>query len=138
MSSHEVIQAEGQTVVAIRRSDACLLIADDNDAFREAVVEIVEPFFRTIAVPSGEQAIQVVETTPVHLALFDLNMQVLSGLDAIRWLRERQLELPCILMSANVTDEIELQAQKLDTISVLRKPVRREILLDVIHLALEL
>ncbi|SFI27080.1 response regulator [Planctomicrobium piriforme] len=125
-------------MVAIRRLDACLLIAEDDDAFRQTVVEIVEPYFRTIAVPSGEQAIQVVESTPVHLALFDLNMHLLSGLDAIRWLRDHHLGFPCILMSADVTDEIELQAHQLKTFSVLRKPVRRAQLLDTIHCALEL
>ncbi len=124
-------------MVAIRSTDTCLLIADDNDAFREAVVNIVEPFFQTIAVPSGEQAIRVVETMRVHVALFDFHMDVLSGLDAIRWLREHQVDLPCILMSADLTDEIESQAIELETFSVLRKPVRRDELLDTIHCALE-
>jgi len=124
-------------VVAFRPSDTCLLIADDNIGFREAVVEIVEPYFHTIAVPSGEEAIQVVKSTRVHVALFDVHMEVLSGLDAIRWLRERGVELPCILMSADLTEEIECQAQELDTFSVLRKPVRRGELLDIIHSALE-
>ncbi|HWL07103.1 MAG TPA: response regulator [Planctomicrobium sp.] len=125
-------------MVAISPSNACLLIADDDDAFRETIVDIVEPYFRTIAVPSGEQAIHVVETTPVHVALFDLHMEVLSGLDAIRWLRQHQLELPCILMSADMTEEIENQALELETFSVLRKPVRRNELLDIIHGALKL
>jgi CheY-like chemotaxis protein len=126
------------SVIIARCPETCLLIADDDEAFREAVVEVVEPYFETIAVPSAELAIQVIETQFVTLALFDLNMETLSGLDAIRWMREHRFSLPCILMSADVTDEIERQAQRLETFSVLRKPVPRHQLLDTIHCALEL
>ena len=118
--------------------EACLLIADDDPVFRETVIEIVEPYFETIAVPSGEHAIQVVESKLVDLALFDMSMHVLSGLDVIRWMRARQLALPCILMSGDVTQELEQQALELETFSVLRKPPGREQLLDTIHCALEL
>lgn len=120
------------------RREARLLIADDDRAFRNTVVEILSPHFKVIDVPSGEEAIQVVERTVVDLALFDLNMDLLSGLDAIRWVREHQLEIPCILMSSEVTLEIETRARELDTFSVIRKPPRLAHLLDTIHCALEI
>jgi DNA-binding NtrC family response regulator len=124
-------------VLSMRRENR-LLIADDDTAFRKTVVEILQPYFRTIEVPSAEEAIQVVGTETVDLALFDMNMQILTGLDAIRWIREQRLELPCILMSAHVTEELESQALQLEAFSVLRKPPRRDQLLDTIHCALEL
>ena len=120
------------------RLDACLLIADDDPGFRETVVEIVEPYFETIAVPSGEDAIEIFENRLVDLALFDMNMNLVSGLDAIRWIRDRHLVVPCILMSSDVTDELEQQAQELETFTVLRKPPGRTQLLDTIRCALEL
>jgi CheY-like chemotaxis protein len=128
----------GQNVRASRPAELRLLIADDDPGFRDTVVEIVSPYFETIAVSSAEAAIEVVEHTPINVALFDVHMHVLTGLDALRWLRERRLELPCILMSAQVTEEIESQAQELAAFRVLRKPPRREQLLDTIHGALEL
>lgn len=125
-------------MVATKREERRLLVADDDRAFRETVVEILSPFFEVIDVPSGEEAIQVVESTAVDLALFDLNMNLLTGLDAIRWVRERQLEIPCILMSSEITIEIEDQARQLDAFSIIRKPPRRGHLLDTIHCALEI
>ncbi|MCA8997480.1 MAG: response regulator [Planctomycetaceae bacterium] len=118
--------------------DVRLLIADDDPIFRETVVEIVEPYFETIAVESGEQAIEVVESSPVDLALFDMHMHLVTGLDVIRWMRRQQVMLPCILMSSQVTGELESQARELETFSVLRKPPRRESLLDTIQHALKL
>lgn len=125
-------------MVAMKRQEPRLLIADDDRAFRETVVEILSPFFEVIDVPSGEEAIQIVESTTVDLALFDLNMELLTGLDAIRWVRQRQLEIPCILMSSEITCEIEDQARQLDAFSIIRKPPRRIQLLDTIHCALEI
>lgn len=125
-------------MVAMKRQEPRLLIADDDRAFRETVVEILSPFFEVIDVPSGEEAIQIVESTTVDLALFDLNMELLTGLDAIRWVRQRQLEIPCILMSSEITNEIEDQARQLDAFSIIRKPPRRVHLLDTIHCALEI
>lgn len=120
------------------RTETRLLIADDDCAFRRTVVEILLPYFTVIDVPSGEDAIHVVETVQVDVAIFDMNMDLLTGLDAIRWVREHQLEIPCILMSSDVTLEIETQARELDTFSVIRKPPRRAHLLDIIHCALEI
>lgn len=115
-----------------------LLIADDDRAFRETVLELLHPHFPAIAVESGEAAIQVIETTPVDLAIFDMHMHVMTGLDAIRWLKENHCDLPCILMSSDVSAELESAAYHLETFQVLRKPPRREHLIDTIQRALEL
>lgn len=114
-----------------------LLIADDDQAFRETVVELLRPHFPAIAVESGEQAIEVVETTHVDLAIFDMHMHVMTGLDCIRWLRESARELPCILMTSDVSAAIESAAYDLDAFRVLRKPPQRQQLLETIHQALE-
>lgn len=115
-----------------------LLIADDDCALRETVVEILQPYFQTIAVPSGEAAIEVVESREIDVALFDLHMRELSGLDVIRRVHQLFADLPCILMSADVTSAVEQEARALETFSVLRKPLTRQQLLDTIHCALEL
>jgi DNA-binding NtrC family response regulator len=139
MSWPEGPRGRSPTLVA-RVSDQAsrLLIADDDTGFRETVVEILRPHFQTIDVESAEEAIRVVETTDVDVALFDMNMHLLTGLDAIRWIRQHRSQLPCILMTADLTEELESEAQLLETFSVLQKPLRREQLLDTIHGALEL
>lgn len=115
-----------------------LLIADDDRAFRETVIELLQPHFPAIAVDSGERAIEVVELVPVDVVILDMHMHIMTGLDTIRWLKEHYSQLPCILMSSEVSDELEAQAYDLETFCVLRKPPRRKQLLDTIHKALEL
>ena len=114
-----------------------LIFADDDPAFRQTVVEILEPYFDTLAVESGEQAIEIVNTYPVDLAIFDMHMHELTGLETIQLLRSKKLMLPCILMSGNVTPEIELEAERLNTYSVIRKPPQKSDLINTIQRALE-
>lgn len=127
-----------EVVVIDSLENPSLLIADDDRAFRETVIELLQPHFQTIGVDSGEQAIEVVETTEVDLAIFDLHMHVMSGLDAIRWLKQHGVDLPCILLTSDVSEEIESQAYDLETFRVLRKPPQRQHLIDTIQRALKL
>ena len=113
-----------------------LLVADDDADFRRAVCEIFAPFFRLIEADSGEEALELAAREEVHLALFDMHMKRLTGLETIAHLRQLKKGLPCILMSAALDDQIMAEAQLLETFSVLMKPVSRQVLRSTIELAL--
>lgn len=114
-----------------------LLIADDDNDFRRAVCEIFAPFFRLIEAESGEEAIALVAKEEVHLALFDMHMKQLTGLDALRQLRALQIDAPCILITADYTDELRGDAEQAAAFSVLRKPVTRRDLVTTVARAVE-
>lgn len=118
--------------------DVRLLIADDDPGFRETVVEVLEPHFQTIAVESGEAAIQVVESVQVDAVLLDMHMHVLTGLETLQLVKRIRAEIACILMSSLVTVDLEDAAQRFDAFTVLRKPPSRQQLLDTIQCALKL
>lgn len=114
-----------------------LLIADDDNDFRRAVCEIFAPFFRLIEAESGEEAIELVAREEVHLALFDMHMKQLTGLDALRQLRALQIAAPCILITADYTEELRGDAEQAAAFSVLRKPVTRRDLVTTVARAVE-
>ena len=64
-----------------------ILVADDDDAFRRALCEIFSPFFRLIEASSGEEAMDLAAREEVHLALFDMHMDRLTGLEAFKQLK---------------------------------------------------
>jgi CheY-like chemotaxis protein len=114
-----------------------LLIADDDPVMRETLVEMLQPEFTTIDVESGEQAIEVVEHREIHLAILDVHMPLLSGIEALRLVRRLRLELPCILMSANWTDPLRSEAISSQAAAVLQKPVTRRELVTTVTTALD-
>lgn len=115
-----------------------LLITDDDLSFRETLQGLFEHRgFRTLAAADGEEALKIVRSETVHLALFDMHMPRLTGLDAIRRLKEFHLEFPCILLSAEADDHLIAEAREAHVFDVLRKPISRDRVINVVQLALE-
>jgi CheY-like chemotaxis protein len=107
-----------------------VLIADDDVQCRETLREIVEPEgYRALLASSGEEALDIVREEPVHLALFDLHMHRLTGLETVQLAHEINDLLPCILVTADATAEVMREAFNVRAYSVIPKPVSRNVLL---------
>lgn len=113
-----------------------LLIADDDAGFRETVQDILTPRFETIAVESGEAAIDVVRHTAVHLILTDEHMSALGGVETMSIVRTFRAEMPCILITADLTDDLQRRAELIRFYAVLKKPPHPRRLLQTVEDAL--
>ena len=115
-----------------------LLITDDDAAFRETLQGVLEPQgFRTLLAGDGEEALRIVRTKVVHVALFDMHMPKLTGLETLRLVKQIKAMLPCIILSADLDEVMVEQARRAQAFSVLPKPVTRVQLTGIIRQALE-
>jgi CheY-like chemotaxis protein len=113
-----------------------ILITDDDPGCREALQSIVEPEgFSTRLASCGEEALDIVREEPIHLALLDMNMPTLSGLETLEMLRQIHL-IPCVLVTADVTEWLMRQALRAHAFSVLAKPVSKNVVLYTVVRAL--
>lgn len=104
-----------------------ILVTDDDTAFRDTVRCILEPRgFRMLTASNGEETLRIVSSESVHLCLLDMHMPRLSGLETMRRLRQLNVLLPCVLLSAAIDESIEQQARLIDVFSVLAKPVSQK------------
>lgn len=102
-----------------------LLIADDDRAFRETLQGVFSSRgFETSLAADGEQAVEIVAQTEIHVVLMDFQMPRLSGIEAVRKVKQQRAELPCILISGAVNDEVLEQAEALAMYHVLTKPIK--------------
>src|SRR5437764_13606037 len=77
-----------------------ILVTDDDPAARETFREIFDLVgFRTLLAESGEEAIDIVRDQDVHLALMDMHLPKLSGLETMSLVRQIKGVLPMILVS---------------------------------------
>ncbi|MEI7686458.1 MAG: response regulator [Planctomycetota bacterium] len=107
-----------------------ILIADDDRQCRETLREIVEPEgFHAVLASSGEEALDIIHEEPVHLALFDMHMSRLTGLETVELVHQFNSLLPCILVTADATEDLMRQAFSVRAYSVIPKPVSRNVLL---------
>ncbi len=129
---------EGSGMIGTKADQQYLiLITDDDPHCREVLRDIMEPQgFRTLLASCGEEALDIVEEEKVHLALLDMYMPTLTGLETLRLLRQRSRVLPCILLTADVTDRLLQQAQQVQVYSVLPKPVSKHEVLYTVARAL--
>ena len=110
--------------------DYRILITDDDPDCREALREIMEPEgFRTLLASCGEEALDIAQSEAVHLALLDMHMPNLTGLETLKLLRQFHALLPCILITADVTEALVREAFQERAYSVIPKPVNKNVVL---------
>lgn len=115
-----------------------LLITDDDRTTRETLREVFEPVgFRTFLAESGEEAIDIVQSQDVHLALMDMHLPRLTGLETVEIVRQIKGILPTILISADRDDWLMRQALTAKVFCVLAKPVNKNVLIYVVTRALK-
>src|SRR5262245_26874306 len=114
-----------------------ILITDDDRGVREALGELVETKgFRPLLAEHGEQAVEIVQHEPIHLALLDMHMPRLTGLETLQLVRQINAFLPAILITADATLELMRQAFHAQVFSVVPKPVNAQVVLTTVLRAL--
>ena len=114
-----------------------ILITDDDPESRETLREIVEPQgYRTVLASSGEEAVDIVRDDDIHLALLDVHMPRMSGLETLQLVHQIKALLPCILVTADATEDLMRQAFTCNAYSVIPKPVSKNVLLYTLVRAL--
>ena len=115
-----------------------ILVTDNDPQFRDTVLEVLRPIgYRTWEADNGLEAIEIVQREKVHLVLLDMHMPRQNGLETLQHLKRFKALLPCILLSAEMDDQIEAEARKAQAFDVLRKPVSRLDLTGTIQHALQ-
>ncbi len=114
-----------------------ILITDDDPAARETLREIVAPEgFHTLMAESGEEAIDLVRTHEVHLALMDMHLPRLSGLETIAIVRQIRGVIPAILITGDNDENLIRRALSEHAYCVLAKPVSKHVVIYVVNKAL--
>lgn len=108
-----------------------VLLANEQEEWHQVVRQLLEPQgVQTIAAHSGREALSLIESTPIHVAVLDVQMPQLGGLQVVRILRESQHAPPAILLAHHLTDHLLHEALGMRVFSVLSKPVDLNLLLD--------
>jgi CheY-like chemotaxis protein len=115
-----------------------ILITDDDPVARETLREIIEPVgYRALLAESGEEALDIIKEEDVHLALMDLHLPRLSGLETISLVRQIKGVLPVIFITGEQDDNLLRKALSAHAFCVLAKPVSKNVVIYVVTRALE-
>tara|TARA_B100001989_G_C24547805_1_gene472169 strand:+ start:1886 stop:2767 length:882 start_codon:yes stop_codon:yes gene_type:complete len=115
-------------------NDINILIAEDNEVSRELMAGILRvEGYNIVMAAHGDEAIDAVNQYHIDLALVDLNMEPKGGFEFARYLLLNQIKVPVVVVTADESSDILMQASDLDIMRVLQKPVDPERLVGIVE-----
>lgn len=114
-----------------------IVIADDERPARQFLKALLESFDNAEIVgeaENGAEAVELIEETKPDLALLDLQMPEVSGLEVVKLVRKSSLPLVAFVTAY---DEYAVQAFELNAVDYLLKPVEKSRLRETLNRACE-
>jgi two-component system response regulator AtoC len=116
-----------------------VLVVDDERRMRRLLQVMLEQIgLESIAAENGAQALELFQSEGVDLVLTDLRMPDMDGIELLRAIRERDAEIPVIVLTAYGTIETAVAAMKHGAFDYVLRPFDVGALEAVIGKALEL
>ncbi|MDO9105250.1 MAG: response regulator [Methylovulum sp.] len=127
--------AELDNITGYRGRRKKILVVDDQPEHRDVIVAILEPLgFIMNAASSGETCLLAAATNPPDLILLDLAMPGIDGAETAARLRQKNLMMPIIVLSANAYPSDRLAAINAGCNDFLTKPIQVSALLTKLKL----
>lgn len=110
-----------------------ILIVEDNDFVRMQIVRYLKDAgYDTQEAKDGVEALHIMGSDTA-LAIVDLRMEPMGGLDFVRALRGKELDTPVVFVTGDDNNDLLEQAAKWDVAAVLMKPVMKDRLVNTVQ-----
>jgi DNA-binding NtrC family response regulator len=115
-----------------------ILVVDDEERMRDLLVKVLERKGYQVSVcGNGADALDFLEREPADLVVTDVRMPGLSGMEALRAIKELNPEIVVIIMTAFGSIDQAVQAVKEGAYDYINKPFKIDEMLLTIEKALE-
>lgn len=116
------------------RESTCVLVVDNEATVRHLIIEHLERHsIAAVAVEDGLQALRLLHERPFDAVITDLSVPYFDGFDLLCQCQLVWPQLPVILMSVSLADEILQLAIMEGAAACLPKPVDTGKLIDVLR-----
>ncbi|MEH0023021.1 MAG: response regulator [Desulfobacter sp.] len=113
-----------------------LLFIDDEQTFLKYLAKrLVLDGFTVKTTFSGEEGVEAASKEEFDVAVVDLQMPGIDGIEVQKRLKDLQPFLPCIVLTGHGSVENALESGKYNAFKFLSKPVDMETLIDTIKAA---
>lgn len=116
--------SQAETLHPVDDSEAYILLADDNSDMRAYIKDLLEPFYKIIAVTNGVDALAFARQHKPQLILSDVMMPRMNGFELVNELRQdpNMHLIPIILLSARAGEEAKIEGLETGADDYLVKP----------------
>jgi PAS domain S-box-containing protein len=112
-----------------------VIVLDDNDNLRKMLEDILRvKGFHPIPLRLGMEAVERVRQEEIDVALIDLHLEDLTGLEVLRRIRQESPSTECILLTGHASQDSAIEAINLGAYSYYQKPFdTHQLLLSIQH-----
>jgi len=120
------------------KTKPAILIVDDDAQLRKILSDILElKDYLPITAATGKEALNIVRKKDLHVALIDLHLGDLTGLDVLREIKKQSPATECIILTGYASQTSAIEAVNLGAYGYVLKPYDMEQLLVSIRRAVE-
>ncbi len=113
-----------------------VLIVDDDSGIRRSLSRILRSKqLTTFEAADGLEAVEIVKNESPDLAILDIRMPGIDGVETFRKIRELKPSMPAIFMTAYSSSERAVAATAAGALCVLMKPLEPAVMLQVVERA---
>lgn len=114
-----------------------ILVVDDEPSMREFLTILLgKNGYRTSSAASGAEALSLLKQRPFDLIISDIRMPGLSGLALLENIKQQDLSVPVVLITAYASPEDAVLAMKNGAYDYITKPFKVDDILTIVKAAL--
>ena len=136
MNDHLAIENGTQGTAAARKTRS-LMIVDDDPSVRHALWITFRDYYHVTLAENGNGAIELFSESPADVAVLDIRMPGMSGLEVLKRLKEIEPGVEVVMLTAYESVESVREALRLGACDYLTKPFRVEVLREAVANAME-
>jgi len=115
-----------------------ILVVDDDPDIREVLKDRLESLgYNVFSGASGVEALELLEKQNPQIVLLDIEMPEMSGLEALKEIRKRQIDITVVMITAHGTIERAVEAIRQGAYDFIPKPFEPDHIALIVQRALE-
>jgi len=122
----------------MEHSGETILVADDDPYIGKILSDRLESLgYRVLRSTGGKEALEVLERHDPQLALLDIAMADITGVDVLKEIRRRGRDFPVVMITAYGSIELTVEAMRQGAYDFIPKPFKLDHIVLVVQKAIE-
>ncbi|GHE94721.1 response regulator [Thalassotalea profundi] len=109
-----------------------ILICDDSNLARKQVLRSLPDILSADVqlATNGQEALELLTSQNFDILFLDLTMPILDGLGVLQGIKENNTNIAVFVISADIQPEMQSKVLSLGAKAFLKKPVKKEVLIE--------
>lgn len=103
-----------------------ILLIDDDPFIRNLLVELLKDHYCVLSASDGKEGLSILESNDIALILLDIKMAGMDGIDVLRQIRAKPVDIPVLMMTGHSCHEMVVECANLGIQGYVLKPFRLE------------